>query len=116
MASNKTRRRGLTDRQFLASAWNELKAAPKVIQPGRPSSTRTALFSARYRGLCDRCGRWIDRGDEVRYHRDFSRVVHSGCRPPALNVTKVTDKVVVTNARMPGLCPGCDLEHAGECL
>jgi hypothetical protein len=116
MANNQTRHRQLTDKQLLESAWSELKGKPRVFAPGKPSSIRTGTFSARYRGLCHRCGKWIELGNDVRFHQDFSGAVHSGCRPPAVSVTKVVEKVVVTNARQPELCSTCHQEHAGECL
>jgi hypothetical protein len=116
MVRNKTRRRReLTDQQLLTCVSSELRGLPRVATTGRASATRTAPFSAHYRSRCERCGRWIERGNDVRYHRDFDGVVHSGCRPPAVTVTRIEEKVVVTNARHPELCPHCRIEHAGEC-
>jgi hypothetical protein len=112
----KQRTKELTNKEFLASAWRELRGTPRATSaPGRSSSTRTAPFSARYRGLCERCGMYIERGDEIRYHRDFSGVVHSGCRATDLTVTVVHETAVVTGTRMPTVCPECHLEHAGPC-
>jgi hypothetical protein len=111
----KHRNEELTDEQLLASARSELRGTRRTRTWGRSSSTRSAAFSARYRGLCERCGKYIERGDDIRYHRDFSGVVHDGCRPPDLTVTVAKNAAVVTGARVPGVCPECHLEHAGSC-
>jgi hypothetical protein len=114
--TRKTKQRNgeLTDEELLASAWRELRGTRRPPTTGRSSSTRTAAFSARYRGVCERCGRFIERGDEIRYHRDFSSVVHNGCR--AADLTAAVQKTtVVTGSRMPTVCPDCRLEHAGSC-
>jgi hypothetical protein len=113
MARNKSHRRKMTSKSLLASTWSEVRGAEAIIHPGRSSSTRTAPFSARYRGLCERCGRWINLGDEIRYHRDFDGPVHSGCRAPEFTVA---EKPVVTGRRDPTtLCLSCFLIHSGEC-
>lgn len=111
------RARELSDQQLLADAWRELRDAPRATT-GRASSTRTRAFSARYRSLCGRCGRWINRGDDVRFHEDFTGVVHSGCRAPSVTVKHVQKPVVPKEAKVRGsrLCRDCHLEHAGECL
>jgi hypothetical protein len=115
MARHKTHRRAVTDKQLLASAWSELRSGPAVIHPGRSSSARTAPFSARYRGLCARCGRWINQGDEIRYHHDFDGPVHSGCRAPEVTVTTIGKVTVAAGTQGPSLCLDCHLEHAGDC-
>lgn len=115
MTRNKSHRHHMTDGQLLASAWSELIGTPRVIHPGGSSSVRTAPFSARYRGLCDRCGRWINRGDQIRYHRDFSGPVHSGCRASEVASTGVYTGGVTRRSRTPPLCPECRTEHVGGC-
>ena len=116
MTRNKSHHREITDKQLLATAWSELRGSPRVIHPGRSSPARTAPFSAKRRGLCERCGRWIDRGDEVRFHKDFSGVVHTGCRAPEVTVASVLGQPVVTGGREPTTpCSSCFLIHSGEC-
>ena len=105
----------LTDKELLADAWAELRGTRRPPISGRSSSTRTAAFSARHRDLCERCGKYIQPGDAIRYHRDSSGVVHNGCRPPHLTVTVVRETPVVTGTRKPMVCPECHLEHAGPC-
>jgi hypothetical protein len=109
--NNRRRPTRLTDRELVADA------ARRVLCPittGRSSTTRTRAFGAEYRGLCGRCGRGIDRGDWVRFHADFTGVVHSGCHPPKVLVTKIV-KAAVTGSRQPSICAECNLAHAGEC-
>lgn len=105
----------LSDKDLLADAWRELNASPRVTTHGTASSARSRVFTARRRGLCPRCGRWIDRGDDIRYHADFAEPVHSGCRPPDLTVKKLVKTRDVTGSRQPPLCPDCHLHHAGPC-
>jgi hypothetical protein len=38
---------------------------------GRTSSRHSPPFSARYDGVCDRCGWLITVGQEIHFHRDF---------------------------------------------
>lgn len=114
--TRKTKRRTvrLTDKELLADARTELRGA-SIPTRGKSSAIRTASFSARYRGVCERCGKPIERGDEIRYHRDFSGVVHDWCRAPDRTVTVVQESAVVTGTRTPTACPECHLEHAGPC-
>lgn len=117
MARKRTRRsrpRELSDTELLASAWREL-AGKSGITPTKSSSTRTAPFSARRRGLCEQGGRWINRGDDVRFHRDFSGVVHDGCKPPPITVGGVAKPVVIGKREAPTVCLECHLMHAGQC-
>lgn len=104
-----------TDEQLLASAWRELRAAPKVKTFGTSSSNRSAAFVARFVSECNRCGRPIRRGDDIRYHADYSQPVHSGCRGPAYEPLSV-ERTVSTGMRQPAKCAECHLEHVGPCL
>jgi hypothetical protein len=112
----KRRRTEMTDRQLLADARRQLRGRPSVTTAGMPSSVRTRAFSAKYQGLCARCGRFVNRGDEIRFHRDFSGFVHSGCRAPEVIVTKARMlAAVVTGSRDAVVCSDCHLEHRGPC-
>jgi hypothetical protein len=68
------------------------------------------------RQLCHRCGRWIDRGDQVRFLKGFIGVVHSECRPPEVTA-KALAAPAVTGKREPNTtpCSECHLIHAGQC-
>jgi hypothetical protein len=106
--------RELSDEALLTSAWCELRGAPSVKTGERSSARRSAPVSERYDGVCGRCGLLIRVGQEVRFHREFAGVVHTGCRPPEVSVVRV-DRQTAENARQPSVCPGCQLEHAGPC-
>jgi hypothetical protein len=109
-------RRELTNTQLLSDAWDQLQDKPRAVT-GRATSDRSPVFSARYRGLCGRCGRWIDRGDDVRFQKDFVGVVHSGCRPPKVTVTFMPRPTAPPGKREQDTtpCPECHLVHAGDC-
>lgn len=102
------------DRALLASAWRELHGDSNVITDSRSSLRHSASFTARYAGICDRCGLPIEVGQDVRFHRNFLGVVHTGCRAPAVNIHRV-DRQTVENTRQLSVCPDCHLEHAGPC-
>jgi hypothetical protein len=105
----------LTDEQLLADAWAQLNGTSGDATR-RASGGSSRAFPARSRGLCHRCGRWIDRGDQVRFHRGFVGVVHSGCRPPEVTA-KALGAPAVTGKREPNTppCSECHLIHAGGC-
>jgi hypothetical protein len=104
-----------TDKELLADAWAQLSRTSRAATR-RPSGASSRTFPARLRGLCHRCGRWIDRGNQVRFDKDFVGVVHSGCRPPEVSVTMMAEPAV-TDTREPNTtpCSECHLIHAGEC-
>lgn len=113
------RRLSRSDRALLASAWREVSGHASVR--GRSSS---APFQARYAGFCGRCGRAVETGQMIQFHRGFDDVVHIGCHAPGVFVR--TAEVVVSQqpggggdgsvvSRQPPLCDKCNLEHAGEC-
>jgi hypothetical protein len=114
MDRNTDKHRQITDKQLLADAWAQLEGT-SVPVARRASGARSRGFPARRRGLCHRCGRWIDRGDQVRFHKGFIGVVQSGCRPPAVTVTTVS-KPTVTGKREPNItpCSECHLVHASN--
>ena len=88
------------------------KNPPTVkLTRGRSSAIRSGSFSAKWPGVCERCGKPIERFDEVRYHHDFSGVVHDGCCRPV----RIRRTPVATGTRMPMMCPECHLEHSGPC-
>lgn len=102
MARSRTRRsRGMTDNELLASAWGELKGTGRIETRRMPFPTRTAPFSARHRTLCERCGRWIERGDDVRFHSDFSGAVHGGCKPPPITLAAVAKPSIRASDQSP---------------
>ena len=88
-----------------------------------------------FSGSCGRCGMPIHVGDAIYYDRpDFSGPVHDGCLAPAATIRtarpssapRATLPMTVAASRpartdqaaaspQPPLCPGCHLEHAGEC-
>lgn len=120
MSRNSTRRRNAvaepSDHELVASAWRVLHRA-RNPHTGKASAHYSSPFRAKYRGLCERCGRWIDRGDDVRFVKGFAGVVHSGCRPPAVTVTKRIEEVhAVASRHAPVVCAECNLEHNGECF
>ena len=77
------RRLSRSDRALLNAAIRDLRHAPRVLGYGRADSLRSAPFSARCRGVCPRCRKRIDIGDDIRYHNDFADPVHVGCREPS---------------------------------
>jgi hypothetical protein len=102
-----------SDVALLVSALEAFSHAPKTYA-GRSTSDRSAIFSAKYNGLCERCGFPIKVGQDIRYHNDFSGVVHSGCRAPDVT-TRLRFRTTARVVRQPVLCPASNLEHAGEC-
>jgi hypothetical protein len=115
MASNMKRHADFTDEQLLADAWTRMNGTPRTFD--RRASGRTSrIFPARHWGVCGRCGREIHRGDAVRFQKDFTGVVHTGCRAPEVTVTALA-KPTVTDKResVTAPCSDCHLVHAGEC-
>lgn len=109
----RSRTKRLSNRALLATAWQDVASAPKA-RVGNSTSVRSAVFSARYNGLCERCGFLIKIGQDIRFHRDFSGVVHSGCRAPEV-ISRRRFSTSARVVRQPTLCRACHLEHAGEC-
>src|SRR6476661_8685654 len=72
-----------SDRALLNAARKDLRDAPKILGYGRADALRSAPFRARYRGVCSRCRKRIDIGDDIRYHNDFADPVHVRCREPS---------------------------------
>jgi hypothetical protein len=103
------------DKELLADAWAQLNGTSGDAT-GRLSGGSPRAFPARSRGLCQRCGRWIDRGDQVRFHKGFIGVVHSECRPPEVTA-KALATPAVTGKREPNTtpCSECHLIHGGQC-
>jgi len=116
-----TKKLNRLDHALLESAWAELARAPRACT-GTHSSTRSGLFRAWYPGICNRCGFPITVGQDIRFHRDFDRFVHNGCRAPTVTV-RMAKPVALRQprtakemtAQQPPLCPECHLEHAGVC-
>jgi hypothetical protein len=108
-----------SDRRLLASAWAEVAQAPRARVMGS-SPMRSGVFSAKYPGVCERCGSPITSGQDIRFHYAYSGAVHDGCRAPkatpgsaggASRRPRTTAGVV---RPQPPLCPDCHTEHAGE--
>jgi hypothetical protein len=55
-----------------------------ALTPGRRTGENTP-FDCRW----PHSSRGIDRGYEVRFDKDFSGVVHFGCHPAAVTITRV---------------------------
>ncbi len=108
------------DRALLVSAVEEILRAP-TPPTAKVRSGRTRVFIARYEGICDRCGFPITVGQDIRFHRDFDRFVHNGCRPPKVTIRTTaatappTRTAKATAPQQPPLCTECHLEHAGVC-
>jgi hypothetical protein len=51
----------------------------------------------------------------VRFHKDFSSVVHDGCKPPPVTVDKIEKPVVTGKREVLTVCLECHLAHSGEC-
>lgn len=62
-------------------------------------------FPARYPGSCELCGRRFYPGEAIGYDPD-SNLLHESCL--AEHSQAVEDEARV--------CPGCQLQHAGECF
>jgi hypothetical protein len=105
-----------SDRPLLNAAITDLRNAPKVLGHGRADSLRSAPFIARYRGVCPRCRKRIDIGDDIRYHADFADAVHKGCREPSVRTGPAPAKPKRAPLKENPLCPSCWTQHAGECL
>lgn len=75
-----------------------------------PYPHRSRVFLAKFESTCPRCRLPISVDDAIRYHEDYPRPVHDGCKdqgnPPSY---------IVRGARMPSLCAECFMEHVGEC-
>lgn len=111
-----------SDRALLDSAWAEVARAPRA-RVGRSSLMRSAVFTARYPGVCGRCGFLIRIGQDVRVHHDFDGVVHDGCREPEVFICTAVggpprraSTAAAAGARQPQLCPLCCMYHSGKCL
>ena len=87
--------------------------AKREFRTGQESKTYSRAFLARWGGVCDRCGHRYEEGDCIKYHNDYSNVVHDNCTDK--DAVRVSDGVKVTGARKPPLCTDCWLEHNGEC-
>lgn len=116
------RKRRLSDRELLASAWRDLSRAPATYS-GRSTADRSPVFVAKFGGECERCGSPIKVGQDIRFHRDFSDPVHDGCKPAKATVRATGAgaspppcTAARVKARPPRPCPLCHLEHGGECL
>lgn len=101
------------DRAVLNAARRDLRDAPQLIGLGRADSLRSAPFSAKYVGVCPRCGNRIARGDDIRYHADYPTPVHVGCREARARTTPRTKSI---RPKANPVCPRCWTEHAGDCL
>jgi hypothetical protein len=114
--TRKFRPHKLTDKQLLDDAWRELQGAPRTKTFDTVSSSRSRAFSAKWSGICGRCGRFIKPGDDVRFVEGYDAVVHDGCRAPTVTVTKMTkEPSIVAGTREPTVCSECQLIHSGEC-
>jgi hypothetical protein len=103
------------DRALLNAATRDLRNAPKVLGYGRTDSLRSAPFRARYRGVCLRCRKRIDVGDDIRYHDDFADPVHVGCREPSARSGPRPRKPKSAPREENSVCPSCWTQHAGQC-
>jgi hypothetical protein len=106
------------DRALLNAAMKDLRDAPKILGYGRADSLRSAPFSAQYRGVCPRCRKRIDIGDDIRYHNDYSDPVHVGCREPTAHTVpkpKTPKAAPPQENKGSPVCPSCWTQHAGEC-
>ena len=98
------RRLSRSDQALLNAATRDLRHYPKVLGYGRADSLRSAPFRARYRGVCLRCRKRIDVGDDIRYHDDFADPVHVGCREPSARTEPGAHESETRSAeREPGL-------------
>jgi hypothetical protein len=104
-----------SDRALLTSVIRDLRDVPKTLGYGRADSLRSAPFSARYRGVCPRCSKRIDIGDDIRYHNDFSDPVHVGCRGPSARTEPRLRKPKPALVKENPVCPSCWTQHAGQC-
>ena len=95
-----------SDRALMASAWADLGSAPRTLM-GRSSGTRSACSPAMYRGFCTRCERPIRTARPSSAPRATLPMTVAASRPAR------TDQAAASP--QPPLCPGCHLEHAGEC-
>src|SRR4029077_21181019 len=97
---------------------------PRSSGRGRAEALRSAPFRARYRGVCLRCRKRIDVGDDIRYHNDFADPVHVGCREPRSRTESGAHESETRSAeREPGLTelldPACWTEliaHDNRCF
>jgi hypothetical protein len=65
--------------------------------------------------LCQRCGKRIDIGDDIRYHNDFVDPVHVGCREPSARTESGPTKPKPPPLKEIPVCPSCWTQHAGQC-
>ena len=104
-----------SDQALLNAATRDLRNAPKVYGYGRADSLRSAPFSARYRGVCPRCRKRIDVGDDIRFHNDFADPVHVGCREPSARTEPGRTNPKPARRKEIPVCPSCWTQHAGQC-
>ena len=104
-----------SDRALLNAARRDLRDAPKVLGHGRADSLRSAPFRARYRGVCPRCCKRIEVGDDIRYHDDFAYPVHVGCREPSARPGPRPKNPKPAPLKENLVCPSCWTQHAGQC-
>jgi hypothetical protein len=104
-----------SDRTLLTAARRDLRDAPKVLGYGRADALRRAPFRARYRGVCLRCRKRIDVGDDIRYHDGFTDPVHVGCREPSARIKPRPRKPKPARLKENPVCPSCWTQHAGQC-
>jgi hypothetical protein len=104
-----------SDQALLNAARRDLRDAPKVLRYGRADSLRSAPFTAQYRGVCPRCRKRIDIGDDIRYHNDFADSVHVGCREPSARTGSGRKKPKPAPLKEIPVCSSCWTQHAGHC-
>ena len=110
------RRLSPSDRALLNAARRDLRDAPKVLGHRRADSLRSAPFRARHRGVCLRCRKRIDVGDDIRYHNDFADPVHVGCREPSARTEPGPTKPKPAARKENPVCPSCWIQHARPVL
>jgi len=104
-----------SDRALLTAATRDLRDAPTVLGHGRADSLRSAPFIAQYCGVCPRCHKRIDIGDDIRYHNDFADPVHLGCREPGARTESGPTNLKPAPMKENPVCPSCWSQHAGPC-
>jgi len=104
-----------SDRALLNAAIRDLRYAPKTLGHGRADSLRSAPFGAQYRGVCPRCRKRIDIGDDIRYHNDFPDPIHVRCREPSARTDPGPTKLKPAPLKENPVCPSCWTQHAGQC-
>jgi hypothetical protein len=82
---------------------------------GRADPLRSAPFRARYGGVCPRCRKRIDVGDDIRYDADFADAVHVGCREPSARTGSRPTKPKPAQMKENPACLNCWTQHSGQC-